>query len=88
MEHTLSLILSHLRSFDGIDDDDLPTPSTSTAVPPSLGSVASLPPNTPPQPPPINDLIFHFAIANTPAKIKVTEPDSFDGSPARFRDWK
>jgi hypothetical protein len=27
-------------------------------------------------------------MANTPAKIKVVEPDAFDGSPAHFHDWK
>jgi hypothetical protein len=27
-------------------------------------------------------------MANTPTKIKVTEPNAFDGSPARFHDWK
>jgi hypothetical protein len=27
-------------------------------------------------------------MANTPAKIKVAEPDTFDGSPTCFHDWK
>jgi hypothetical protein len=87
MERTLSSLSSHLRSFDGLDDDNSPTPSSSTAAPPSLGSIASLPPDTPPPPPPIDNLAFVFPMANN-IKIKVAEPDSFDGSPARFRDWK
>jgi hypothetical protein len=82
----LSSISSHLRSFDDLDDDS-PTPSSSTAAPPSLGSIASLPPDTPPPPPPIDNVAFVFPMANN-AKIKVTEPDSFDGSLARFHDWK
>jgi hypothetical protein len=84
----LSSLSSHLRSFDGLDDDDSPTPSSSTAAPPSLGSIASLPPDTPPPPPPIDNFVFNFPMADHAAKIKVTEPDAFDGSPARFCDWK
>jgi hypothetical protein len=88
MERTLSSLSSHLRSFDGLNDDDSPTPSSSTAAPPSLGSIASLPPDTPPPPPPIDNLAFNFPMADHAAKIKVAEPDTFDGSPARFHDWK
>jgi hypothetical protein len=87
MECTLSSTSSHLHSFNNLNDD-FPTPSSSTAAPPSLGSITSLPPNTPPPPPPINNLTFNFDMVDTPLKIKVAEPDSFDGMPARFCDWK